>query len=255
MSKTPARAATRMASGNWPTNESAVWGRAMRRVPGSWIGVIVAASTLAGSVWARDEGDPIPLLKSGTGFFVTTVGEVLTSAHVVRGCDRIEVWQANAVSGIVASLEAFDAQRDLALLATAHRVRDAARFETRPVRGDSEVVTIGFGFTSTDPLDAVVTRARTGSTTRSQGDELLMRARLYEGNSGGPVVDAHARVVGMVTGRYVNAPDVGVAIRASALVAFLARAARAPMMSATDGPGADPEKTLRDISVLVQCAQ
>lgn len=227
----------------------------MRRVLGFWIVAVVTAGTLGGSVWARDEGDSVPLLKSGTGFFVTTMGEVLTSAHVVRGCGRIEVWPANAVSGIVASLEAFDAQRDLALLATAYRVTEAARFETRPVRVDSEVVTIGFGLTSTDPLDAVVTRARTGGTTRSQGRELLVRARLYEGNSGGPVVDEHARVVGMVTGRYVNAPDVGVAIRASVLVAFLARASRASTRSATDAPGADPEKTLRDISVFVQCAQ
>jgi S1-C subfamily serine protease len=227
----------------------------MRRVPGSWIVVTVAASVLAGSLRARDEGDSVPLLKSGTGFFVTTAGEVLTSAHVVRGCARIEVWRANAASGIVASLEAVDAQRDLALLATAHRVSEAARFDTRPVRADSAVATIGFGLTSSDPLDAVVTRARTGGTTRTHGGALLVRARLYEGNSGGPVVDARARVVGMVTGRYVNVPDVGVAIRASALVAFLAGAARASAMSATDAPGADPEKTLREISVFVQCAR
>jgi S1-C subfamily serine protease len=218
--------------------------------------VVIAACLLVGTVWARDEGDSAARLKSGTGFFVTSAGEVLTSAHVVRGCDRIEVWDANGAPSIVASLEALDAQRDLALLATARRVSKAAKFETGLLRADSAVATIGFGLTATDPLDALVTYARTAGTERSQRSGLLLlRARLYEGNSGGPVVDAHARVVGMVTGRYVNAPDVGVAIRASELVTFLARAARGAMMPSTQTPGADPEETLRDISVFVQCAQ
>ena len=54
--------------------------------------------------------------KSGTGFFVSAEGQVLTNAHVVDGCSSIEVHGPNGFKAV--QLIAKDESNDLALLKT-----------------------------------------------------------------------------------------------------------------------------------------
>ncbi|RDK02207.1 S1 family peptidase [Paraburkholderia lacunae] len=286
MSRMRMRAATRKASGNWRTNDLAEAGQAMRCRRASLLSMIVAAGLLAGKAagGSRDDigrfGIPFPgqeaeassakvsqirgkagtesrvgLFRSGTAFFVTQAGEMLTSGHVVRGCERIEIWP-NDASSLPATLVSIDDQLDVALLATHHKVSRVAVFAGEPVRKNGSVFTIGFGLTPSSPLVPVITRGRAAGTARANGHLLLVvRAALHEGNSGGPVIDERGLLVGMVVGRYVDRLDLGVVVRASELAKFLGTT-RVMSRNSTDGAAKeDPGKNLRGISILVQCIQ
>lgn len=206
----------------------------------------IAASSIV------DDSDD--LYRSGTGFFITRTGDMLTSGHVVRGCRRIEVWPPGAASGMAAEIESSDDRLDVALLTTHYSVNSIARFASGPVPKGRSVMTIGYGFTASAPLEPVVTRGRIDGSMRSKGhDPVVLRARLYEGNSGGPVVDDHGRLVGMVVGRYASDADLGVAIRGTELVRFVRTARRAPDMATDPLYKEDPEGTLNRISALIQC--
>jgi S1-C subfamily serine protease len=193
--------------------------------------------------------------RSGTAFFVTQAGDMLTSAHVVRGCEHIEIWPGED-SSMLASLESIDPRLDVALLATHHGVSRVAILRAGPLPKNSSVFTIGFGLTPSTPLEPVITRSRAEGTVRVKGHRLLvLHATLYQGNSGGPVIDERGLLVGMVVGRYVDRPDLSVAVRASELARFLGTTRSRLMASMNRSSKEDPGKNLREISALVQCVQ
>jgi len=219
--------------------------------------LIVAAGLggASGFCAGRDHGG---MLRSGTAFFVSRSGEMLTSAHVVRGCRRIDVW-AGDTKRVTATLAAIDERRDLALLVTNHPVEAAARPLDRTVRAvpaGAPVYTIGFGLTPSSPLVPVMTRGSVRGTSRSRGHGLLvLHAALHEGNSGGPVVDAQGVLVGMIVGRYADKPDIGVAVPARDLAQFLDARSTAPPLPAAGSAAMVPDARLRQISALVQCVE
>ncbi len=251
------RAAIRKGSGNWPINDARRMRPRGQRCRSSLICTIVAAGMLGGkadpATFSADDERPAPLLRSGTAFFVTKAGDLLTSGHTVRGCRRIEVWPDDD-AGLAASLEAIDTRLDVALLATHRRVsRIAVLSDGRVARNDT-VFTIGYGLTASTPLQPVVTRGRVNGMAHAKARRLLvLQAMLYEGNSGAPVLDERGFVIGMVVGRYADRPELGVAVRASELARFLDASARAPRSAADRPSGDEPRQTLRDISALVQC--
>lgn len=218
------------------------------RAPGG--AAIIGACLLSAS--AHGTGD---MLRSGTAFYVSRSGDMLTSAHVVRGCRRIDVW-AGTRDSATASLVAVDDHRDVALLAT-HRTVDAAvRPVARPIHPGTAVYTIGYGLTHAAPLVPVLTRGLVRGTDRAGGHRLMVvHATLHEGNSGGPVVDAQGALLGMIVGRYEKKPELGVAVPAADLAVFVDANSPAPASASPPAPGTDPGVRLREISVLVQCVR
>jgi uncharacterized protein len=79
------------------------------------------------------ESTPAPkpehVASSGTGFFVTAGGVVVTNAHVVEDCLAINVTSDQGATA-VAKVVARDARNDLALLQTGLAARKAAAFRT-----------------------------------------------------------------------------------------------------------------------------
>src|SRR5262249_969956 len=117
--------------------------------------------------------------------------------------------------------------------------------------------TIGFGIRPSKPRESVVTNGKfVGRAIDDLGHPLfLIQARLREGNSGGPIVDADGTLMGMVTGRDTTRPELGIAIPAGASDTFLKPQGRARMRSARSGDLAAPAANrLKAVSVLVQCS-
>jgi S1-C subfamily serine protease len=219
---------------------------------GGGVAVGIAAGQ-GGGAPANDRGRD-GMLRSGTAFFVTHSGEMLTSAHVVRGCRRIEVWVGDG-KRLPASLVATDDHRDVALLATQHAAVAAVRPVARSARQGAPVYTIGFGLTPSSPLVPVMTRGQFRGNAQPKGQRLfVLRAALHEGNSGGPVVDAKGGLLGMVVGRYAKKPDLGVAVPAADLAQFLVAHSTAgePAMHTAE---MEPDAALRQVSALVQCVE
>jgi S1-C subfamily serine protease len=81
---------------------------------------------------------------SGSGFFVTQAGHLLTNAHVIDGCRTIYVKSSDGQTGI-AQVIAADQNDDLALLRVERRMKMTATFRTgRPTRAGESAVVFGF---------------------------------------------------------------------------------------------------------------
>lgn len=92
---------------------------------------------------------------SGTGFFVTADGAVITNAHVVENCSTIQVTTNQGTMGAARVVER-DVRNDLALLRTGLEVKKTAAFRTSIRQGE---VVEAFGY----PLAGLL--ARSGNFT------------------------------------------------------------------------------------------
>src|SRR5688572_3667165 len=63
-------------------------------------------------------------IKSGTGFFLSNVGHIVTNEHVVNGCTNVKI--RGSVSSMNARVIGVDTERDLALLLADVRPRRIA---------------------------------------------------------------------------------------------------------------------------------
>lgn len=136
-------------------------------------------------------------VSSGTGFYVSRDGNVLTNAHVVSNCESI------TVDGNAAKLVALSNQFDLALLRVAARNNSRpAAFANTPAKLNADITVAGY------PLNSLlgglnVTRGSVSSTKGLMGDSITMQisAPIQPGNSGGPVLDATGSIVGVVVSK------------------------------------------------------
>jgi S1-C subfamily serine protease len=199
---------------------------------------------------------------SGTGFFVSSDGHVLTNNHVVDGCFRI------TVNGSPASIVRASPDQDLALVKLAKSPVSYATFADRPARLNSDVTVVGC------PLAGVlggmnVTRGSVSSLSGIGGDVTTMQitAPVQPGNSGGPVVDAAGRVVGVVVAKLdaklamENTGDipqnVNFAIRGELATLFLGSAGVEPQIagSAEPLPPEDLAESVAAYTAYIECSR
>lgn len=158
-------------------------------------------------------GDAAPKkngVSSGTGFFVSDAGHVLTNNHVIEGCSEISVAKFGLPS-VRARLVAADAKNDLAVLSTSFDNPVVPALSMRPRVGES---VYAYGFPLPDLLTAsgnftvgnITASAGMGDDTRM----LQISTPVQPGNSGGPLVDQYGAVVGVITSK-LNALNVALA--------------------------------------------
>jgi S1-C subfamily serine protease len=212
----------------------------------------LAGSALAGSPSGGDEAGA-GRVKSGTGFFVSRDGFLVTSAHVVTGCRGISVWGSDGTERPSYTI-ASDPRLDLALLWADGKRLGPSAFTTRgPHRAGENVFTLGFGIFASTPLRPVLVEGSLlGDSTAQPGNRILViRAKLHAGNSGGAVLAGDGSLVGMVIGRDEAHADLGVAIPSRDIEALLSS-------YGIELPKQNPAGNARDflgaISVLIQCS-
>src|SRR3954451_1523184 len=153
---------------------------------------------------------------AGTGIALTSKGEILTNNHVIHGATTIKVVVPGTGRSYTASVVGYDVAHDIAVL----QAQNANGLKTAPL-GDS--VTVG------ETVTAVGNAGGTGSLVRATGTVTALNqqitasddsgssetlnglietnANVQPGASGGPLVDADGKVVGINTaasssGRY-----------------------------------------------------
>jgi S1-C subfamily serine protease len=141
---------------------------------------------------------------TGTGFVIDEGGSIVTNAHVVRGATRVTV-RFGDKAATRAKILGVDPATDLALLQI-----DAGDVDLRPLAlGSSRQVQVGdptvaignpFGLDRTLTTGVVSALQRTIESLEpgfSINNVIQTDAAVNPGNSGGPLIDARGRVIGV----------------------------------------------------------
>jgi serine protease Do len=171
----------------------------------------------------RDEGrerQPRVQRSSGSGFFITASGEILTNNHVIEDADQIRVRLADEETEYRVEVVGTDPATDIALLRVMKPDHDFPHLDL----GDSAAVRVGeWVMAAGNPLNMehTVTVGVVSAKGRSLGlsadsssfeNFIQTDAAINFGNSGGPLVDLHGNVIGINTAINAAGQNIGFAI-------------------------------------------
>ena len=209
-------------------------------------------------------------VRSGTGFFINQE-YIVTNAHVVKGCDTVMI--QGAVPRQQAKVQAFDVERDLAVMKTAavqHHVT-RMRFDVGSMREGDLVFIIGYPGAEGAKGKYKFIDAMMYAHPQNMKGWFYITDRLEHGESGGPVFDTYGNVIGIVvaksvlktvnrqTREVVSTTPVGVVIGLNVLYGFLSDHGIKGWVSASGYGSAyrlneHIEEEARNFIVNVQCA-
>ncbi|MDD2868765.1 serine protease [Neomegalonema sp.] len=186
---------------------------------------------------------------AGAGFLINESGDVLTSAHVVMGCDALGARPAG-LDLTPFHVLAMDAERDLAIgrLDSPPPGASPVRFAPRNAPDGDPAALFGFPHEGMIPLRARLTPVHLDhSVAHPERDGATgLRGDVRRGHSGGPVMDSQGRVTGLLkakvdsveawrrSGRLLK--EMGVMLARDELLAFLNRAQAPYHVAPEEGP-------------------
>jgi S1-C subfamily serine protease len=153
---------------------------------------------------------------AGSGVLFTPDGYVLTNSHVVKGARSVEVALTDG-STHVAQVRGVDPATDLAVVSIEGTALPHATFgDSARLKAGQLCVAIGnpLGFSSTVSAGVISALGRNmrGQDGRMMENIIQSDVALNPGNSGGPLVDTHARVVGINTAMIYGAQGLSFAV-------------------------------------------
>ena len=143
----------------------------------------------------------IPTEGQGSGVILDAGGYILTNNHVIRGATQVQVALADGRK-LKAEVVGQDPQTDLAVLKIeADQLVPAEWGDSDAVEPGALVWAVGspFGLSHTITSGILSAKHRSGLVGTAQQDFLQTDAAVNPGNSGGPLVDASGKVIGINT--------------------------------------------------------
>jgi S1-C subfamily serine protease len=137
---------------------------------------------------------------TGTGFFVSEDGYLLTSYHVIEDASEMVVMTSDE-DLLKAKLVTTDPANDLALLKVNHHSRPLkVGANTYPNKGD-DVFTVGYPLIAIQGQEQKANFGRINALSGTGGDIRLLQidVPIQPGNSGGPLLNKRGEVIGIVT--------------------------------------------------------
>ncbi|MDB5619667.1 serine protease [Tardiphaga sp.] len=192
---------------------------------------------------------------SGTGFFVSSQGHVLTNSHVVESCQGITIEQAGqqSVSGTVV---ARDKANDLAVVKTSQRPSavTALRLDLRV--GES-IAVYGFPLASKLATSGNFTVGYVSALAGLNDDtsKVQISAPIQPGNSGGPVLDHYGNAVAVIVSTATSAIMASAAGVAPQNINFAIKAVIAKNFLDASGIKADGEMQTRQVYEFADLAE
>jgi TPR repeat protein len=168
---------------------------------------------------------------TGTGFLITRNGYLVTNHHVVKDTRKVRVQTAAGL--LDAAVVRVDAASDLALLKVNGTFDALPVVSSRSARLGATVATVGFPNTGLQGFEPKLSKGDISSLAGVQDDVRYFQISVpvQPGNSGGPLVDEHGNVVGVVSAQLSQkaalestgtlAQSVNYAVKSSYLLSFL----------------------------------
>jgi serine protease Do len=160
---------------------------------------------------------PMVRQSAGSGFFISSSGELLTNNHVIEDADKIEIKLHDGTTYNV-KVEGRDPATDIAVLKV---VKPDRTFDFLPL-GNSKALRVGEWVMAVgNPLnmDDTVTVGVVSATGRVLGlsdnafeNFIQTDAAINFGNSGGPLVDTQGQVIGINTAINAGGQNLGFAV-------------------------------------------
>jgi serine protease Do len=181
--------------------------------------------------------DGLKMVSSGSGFFVSKAGHLVTNHHVIDDCRKVSIKPTAERDHAEAEVIGSDQPDDLAVLRYSRPAPAVAVFR-KPIDLDvgDRIAVVGHplhGLVAIKPIFV------TGKVRAFEPDQMerwgrfAIDADIRRGNSGGPVVDGSAYIVGVVSAK-INTPamfqrtgevirNIGIVIRQDRVLRFLER--------------------------------
>jgi hypothetical protein len=168
---------------------------------------------------------------TGTGFFITDDGYLISNYHVVK--EAVKVRLLTGAGLIDATVVKVDAANDLALLKAVGRFAPLPVAASRSVKLGGTVVTVGFPNIGLQGFAPKFARGEIASLSGAADDARYFQISVpvQPGNSGGALVDEHGNVVGVVSAKLDASvalatsgalpENVNYAVKSSFLLSFL----------------------------------
>ena len=168
----------------------------------------VASATVIGQQFMKGGagGIGIPGRGSGTGFFITSNGYLVTNEHVVRRATKLTV--VHNKKKRLAKVIGVDAKNDLAILKV-----EGGGFPVLPVTSSQPVklgltiLVIGFPVPDAVGNDPTLTKGIINKVSGFQGNknQFQVSAPIQDGSSGSPLLNEKSQVIGVISSSLVGA--------------------------------------------------
>jgi S1-C subfamily serine protease len=138
---------------------------------------------------------------SGTGFYVSVEGHIITNHHVIDGCQEIKVHSKGKLFDTVKI--ASDAQNDLALLKVGAKPPHVFALSPNGSFPLQDIIVAGFPFGNRVSSTLKFTKGIVSSVAGlgNNYSEIQIDAALQPGNSGGPIIDDYGNVIAVAVSK------------------------------------------------------
>lgn len=196
----------------YDAEKSAAFDVEQRRAVGQWRAQLIADDEAARAKRQAAELEEAQkeAKASGTGFFITDDGYLLTNFHVVTNAAHVRV---NTKRGLLtAELVKFNSLNDVALLKVEGSFHSLPLTSSNDVNLGKSVFTIGFPNPQVQGMELKLTRGEISGLNGMHDDPhtYQISVPVQPGNSGGALVDEYGNAVGIVEARLVLLDETGI---------------------------------------------
>jgi S1-C subfamily serine protease len=138
---------------------------------------------------------------TGTGFFITVDGYIITASHVVQNAASVAIM--TQTGKVKAKIVRADTANDIAILKAEGRFTAIPLENSKTVKLGDAVTTIGFPNPEIQGFSPKLTKGEIGSLFGIQDDprHFQISAPIQPGNSGGPLLNASGNTIGTLVSR------------------------------------------------------